>query len=84
MVCEIQSEGADSGMLKAAVQPLPTHTYFCHFKSYLGQKKSVQTDVIHETVSIVNVHMSVRERINLMSDSEMKTSKKIAFSNFQL
>ncbi len=80
IACEIESGDANPGVLKASAQPLPAHTYFCHFKSYPGQKKSEQTEVMHEILIIMNVHMSVHEKINLKSDSNIKTSKKIAFA----
>lgn len=56
-VCEIESEDANPGVIKAAVQPLPTHAYFCHFKSYPGQKKSEQTEATHEILIVMNVHV---------------------------
>lgn len=80
IVCEIESGDANSGVLKASVQPLPTRTYFCHFKSYPGQKKSEQTEVMHEILIIMNIHMSVQGKMYLVSDSKIKTSKKTTFS----
>ena len=66
-------------VLKASPQPLPTRTYFCHFKCNPGQRKSAQTEVMHEILISMNVHMTAQS--NLVSDGEIKTSKKITLSS---